>query len=112
MRDPEFQALAYTKLMACIRKHEWELPDRECLQLLRDAADGLFFGEKAAPTEQAFAMLKSLGLQKKVDMSIATELINALQLLVRQTMPRQLIAGQREDLTGFDRCRAAGEHII
>lgn len=122
--DMKIKAVSYSTLMTVIRKNLYNFPDKEKadVALLRDAADAVFFEPKSKRTpelvEQAFSMLKVVAVQKRMPADAAGELITALQRLVSASIvklppgrPSQLRPNS-QPLTGFDRWRADGEHII
>lgn len=122
LADMKIKSVRYTALMNVIKQHRHEFPDKKGadVQLVRDAADAVFFDPsgKMTPelTGQAFSMLKNIALKKRMDAPVAGELITALQRLVSATQV-QLPPGRPSEmypgtLTGFDKLRANGEHII
>lgn len=117
-QEMEILAIRYTNLAKLLRKNAWEFKDKEGLQLVRDAADAVFFDPTGKQTpqvvEQAFAMLKNQAMNRKLDNDLAAAVITALQRLVSQS--GVYVAGRPSsrlpEPTGFNRLRAQGGHII
>lgn len=119
--DMQIKAVSYTALMKLLKRYSDIFNDKEQVQLVRDAADAVFFEPRGKQTpvltQQCFEMLKHIGMQSREGANELAEIITAMQRLVSYSggqlppgRPSELHA--HKPLTGFDRWRAGGEHII
>lgn len=119
-QEQEILAIRYTHLAKMLKENSFAFKDKEQLILIRSAMDCILFDpqDKRTPqtVEQAFSMLKTLAMTKKMDHSLASELITALQRLVSQSgvyiAETKGTSRELTKLTGFDRIRSEGGHII